>query len=322
MNDLIERYLYAVVKNLPYRLREDVGAELRSLIDDMLFARCGENPPGEHDVKAVLTELGSPSELADRYAPQKVQALIGPPYYRKYKTVLKIVLWAAGGGTLFAGILSSLLNPSPEVWYVSILHWLGTILFGLLFAFAFVTILFAVFQRRGIPLEAESIDNLPPVPQKHETIGRADPIIGIIISVLFAVVFLAAPQILCGIFDGEVIPVFNPQVVRSQWYLVILLAVAGITVESVSLYEGRYTRRLAAVTVIGNIFSGILTVFFLGNPAIINPDFIEKTSSLFSSAFLGDLFRNLNLLLLAVVSFALVLDMVTVLVKALKYSEY
>ena len=127
---------------------------------------------------------------------------------------------------------------------------------------------------------------------------------------------------MCGIFDGEVIPVFNPQVVRSQWYLVILLAVAGITVESVSLYEGRYTRRLAAVTVIGNIFSGILTVFFLGNPAIINPDFIEKTSSLFSSAFLGDLFRNLNLLLLAVVSFALVLDMVTVLVKALKYSEY
>ena len=34
--DLIERYIYAVIKTLPTRMREDVERELHSLISDML----------------------------------------------------------------------------------------------------------------------------------------------------------------------------------------------------------------------------------------------------------------------------------------------
>lgn len=63
-HELIERYLYAVTKQLPAKSRRDIERELRSLIGDMLEERCGEIAPTERDIRVVLTELGTPTELA------------------------------------------------------------------------------------------------------------------------------------------------------------------------------------------------------------------------------------------------------------------
>ena len=68
-NDLIERYIYAVTKRLPKKIQEDVSQELRTLIDDMLMERCGDATPNEYDIKSVLTELGTPNELCEKYSP-------------------------------------------------------------------------------------------------------------------------------------------------------------------------------------------------------------------------------------------------------------
>ena len=40
--EMIERYIYEVVRRLPAKQRDDTGRELRSLIDDMLEER-GKN---------------------------------------------------------------------------------------------------------------------------------------------------------------------------------------------------------------------------------------------------------------------------------------
>ena len=58
--DLLERYLYAVTRRLPEKQREDVAQELRGLVDDMLFDRCGDITPTEKDLRVVLTEIGTP----------------------------------------------------------------------------------------------------------------------------------------------------------------------------------------------------------------------------------------------------------------------
>ena len=65
--DLIERYIYAVTKKLPKRMREDISKELYSLIMDMLESRCGEIKPTDKDIRVVLTELGTPSDLANNF---------------------------------------------------------------------------------------------------------------------------------------------------------------------------------------------------------------------------------------------------------------
>ena len=68
-NEQIERYVYAVVRQLPAKQRGDIELELKSLINDMLEERCGDVTPTERDVNVVLAELGKPSELAARYDP-------------------------------------------------------------------------------------------------------------------------------------------------------------------------------------------------------------------------------------------------------------
>jgi hypothetical protein len=105
-NDLIERYVYAISRQLPAKSREDTAKELRTLIADMLAERGAEQEPSEEDVRAVLTELGRPDELAQKYLPAQRNCLIGQPHFRVYQLVLKIVLgrdavWSersAGGG--------------------------------------------------------------------------------------------------------------------------------------------------------------------------------------------------------------------------------
>ena len=62
-HESIERYLYAVTKQLPAKSRRDIERELRSLIGDMLEERCGDIAPTERDIRVVLTELGTPTDV-------------------------------------------------------------------------------------------------------------------------------------------------------------------------------------------------------------------------------------------------------------------
>ena len=73
---LIDRYIRTVTRRLPPKVRGDVEQELASLISDMLEARCGAAAgataiaPEEKDIRAVLSELGAPGQLAARYKGQ------------------------------------------------------------------------------------------------------------------------------------------------------------------------------------------------------------------------------------------------------------
>lgn len=64
MNDLIDRYVEAVVRTVPERNRADVAEELHASLDAEIAARVagGEDPAtAERD---ALTALGDPDELA------------------------------------------------------------------------------------------------------------------------------------------------------------------------------------------------------------------------------------------------------------------
>ena len=105
-NELIDRYVYAVTRRLPARLRNDIDKELHSLIEDMLEARCDGLMPEERDVRVVLTELGTPSELAAKYMPEGRDHLIGPAYYSNYKIVTGNVIASVDFGLIISGYFS------------------------------------------------------------------------------------------------------------------------------------------------------------------------------------------------------------------------
>lgn len=334
--ELIDRYVYAVVKHLPRRQADDIDRELHGLIEDMLTARCQERPAEQKDVLVVLTELGTPWELAAQYSDDKESCLIGQPYYNQYKMVLKWVLWAVGFGLTVAMIVGFVINAiegslTGMEAAAQVAGWAGTLLASSLGVIGGMTVVFAVLQRKGIRLEdtagfSSGLMDLPPVPEKKEKVSRADSIAGIIFSVLFLCLFLFAPGIIVCIFEtGQkrvIVPYFDLQILRGIWYLYAGIAVCGITQGLAGLMEGRYTLRLAAVTGICDLASVILCVAFATTKGIINPKALALAAETFQGedAWLGTLLlpNVLNLVLIISIA-AAVLEFGVTLIRALRY---
>lgn len=331
-SDMIERYIYAVTGRMPRKLGKDVAQELRGLIDDMLKERCGEVLLGDKDVRVVLTELGTPNELYEKYIGGGKGCLIGQPYYTTYIQVLKIVIACTVFGMTLATLIALLTEGNggeggiPYVVF-GIGQWIGNLFFGVAFAFGAVTALFAFFYHKGISLDNyTSPDNLPPVPVKKAQISKTECIFGIGISVIVLIVFLWAPQIFCAVLQRngivEVIPIFNVETIRQTWYIIIVFGLLGIGREIVKLIEGKYTGRVVLTAVVTDVLSAVCSVWWLTRRNLINPEFISKMDILFEGdgVFIVKVFAHFQYFFLGVILFALVLDVGTILVRWRKYS--
>jgi hypothetical protein len=93
--DLLDRYLQAVKKHLPWKRQDDILAELRANLESQLEDKEAElgRPLTRGEAEDWLREIGPPMQVAMRYQPQ--QYLIGPAIFPLYWFVLRLVfLWA------------------------------------------------------------------------------------------------------------------------------------------------------------------------------------------------------------------------------------
>ena len=234
-NELMERYIYAVTKHMKPAMKKDVAEELQSIIQDMLDERCQDTVPTERDIRVVLAELGTPAELAQKYDADSQQCLIGAPYYGTYKYIMKIVLICVTCGMFLAQIMAAMANHS--IWYKAVADTIAGIVGGWFSSFAFVTLLFAIFYRKGVKMDTlyDSIDNLPPVPKKSNKISKAEPIAGIIFCMVFTIIFLVCPQLIAVFIRKEDINItatlFNIDYIHQTWYFVVMFAILGVAGE-------------------------------------------------------------------------------------------
>lgn len=317
-HDLIERYIYAVTKRMNSKVREDVSLELKGLIEDMLLERCGDELPTEKDIRVVLTELGSPQELYAKYDEDATKCLIGQPYFSTYKLVLKIVLSVVAVGLTMACAVLQIVE--PRAWYELAAFWFSTVFDSLISCFTLLTIVFAVMYRKEIKIDHSfDFDDLPPVPKKKQQISAWECITGIAFSVAFLFIFLAVPQLFSARFSetGEWIPIFDAQVFRSNWYILVLFTTAGVIQEAVKLMEKRYNHRVLVVTIATNLVSAVLCIWWLAGSQIMNPIFLENLGRIFvdDSQFLINLFEKFNVFFMGVMLLALVLDTVEAVLK-------
>lgn len=320
-NDLIERYIYAVVKRLPEKKRKDISDELSGLIDDMLIERCGDVTPSEQDIRVVLTELGNPYELAEKYSGDGKKCLIGAPYYSTYKLVLKIVLICAAFGSAVAAVISELTSPSA-VWYSGVGEWIAVVFSSVIQAFAIVTLIFAFFYHKDIKINTYTgPDSLPTVPKKNERISKAGSIVGICISIVFGIVFLFVPEVFCIVISGKpVISILDSEAIRSGWYFIVLFMLLGIVREIVKLIEGRYNFKVMVSTLITNAATVVISCIWLLSVNIMNPSFTSWIPSIFEDKpqLITTIISNFQIFLLGVIIFALAIDTVEAVVRYLK----
>ncbi|MGB8029667.1 MAG: hypothetical protein WCF30_08365 [Terracidiphilus sp.] len=93
--ELLDRYLQAVKRHLPWQRQDDIIAELRANLEAQLEDKEAElgRPITKAEAEEWLKQMGSPIQVAARY--QRQQYLIGPTLFPTYSYVLRLVLaWA------------------------------------------------------------------------------------------------------------------------------------------------------------------------------------------------------------------------------------
>ena len=281
--DLIERYIYAVIRYLPPKQRPDIERELRSLIEDMLEQRTGGQKAQKADLEAILLELGEPRKLADNYR-GTTRFLISPLYFDLYWLILRIVLIASGGGVLIATAISVATNPPASPWS-ALGEILGSVYNVLLGAFGMVTLIFALVERFGdrgqeeISTLKESWhpDMLPQRPASALIIKRSEPIVAIVFLVI-AMILINVNLDMIGVYYQSngvsfMMPLFSDYFHQFlPW--INLSIVLTILIETIKIFTGRWTFSILIGSLVQKIISLVIGLQIFATPKIFNPDFL------------------------------------------------
>lgn len=324
--DLMERYIFAVTRRLPEKNREDIEKELRSIIEDML----DQNPeaePREAKVIKVLQELGDPDILADNYRDSK-RYLIGPHLFSKYLMVLKIVLIAVFGGVSIAAIISIITQ--DQTIGVALGTYIGSAFSGMMQAFAWVTLSFALVERSGKTVSSPSdweVSDLPHIPVKQALIPRSEPIASIIFSTIFLIIFWSALHLFgVGYFTEQtglvIVPIFNLELIDSFRWLIIGGFIITIVKEVLKLIAGRWSLKLSFAVAALSLVSLGLAVAVLTNPNVWNPSFVaDLTSQMDIGLDIARVWGMITNNIVFVMIIAFLLEAATALYKGYKYSN-
>lgn len=275
MSTLSDRYVWAVVRNVPEKQRREIEPEVRELIGDSIDAQRATGVAENAAERAALLELGDPSRLAARYIDRPLQ-LIGPRYYLDWLRLLKLLLWivvpivAAVAG--FARVLDG--GDAGEV-IVSVITAGLSVAVQLCF---WVTLVFAAIERYGSastkPLVEWTPDTLPQLPSnKRPALGE------MIASIAFLAVFAGwiVWQNFSSFFtddDGNPIALLNPAL-WSSWLPFFLGVIALEMAFALWLYlRGRWTVPLAVANLALNAIFTIPAVVLLLSGQLINPEFV------------------------------------------------
>jgi uncharacterized membrane protein len=262
---LTDRYVWAVVRELPVEQRADIETELRGLVEDMI-----DDGRPERD---VLVDLGDPSRLAARYRGSP-RSLIGPELYphwlRTTRQVASIVVPLVGIGALVGGIIAD----DGAVEIVTDALWAALI--ALVNVGFWSTLGFAIAERNGerLATPAWTPDDLAAVP------ARSRPGLGETISsatVALTVAALLVTQHVRGLVsgpDGEAVPLIDPNAWNGRAQVIVAALVAGAVVVVLARRMG-WTAPLVAANVIANILLGSTALWLAASGEFVNAAFFE-----------------------------------------------
>ena len=293
--DLLDRYLQAVKKHLPWQRQDDIIAELKANLEAQLEdkeAALG-HPLTAAEAEDWLKQLGHPIQVAARYQPQR--SMIGPALFPFYLFVLKVAfLWATVIWTIVAVVQIAAQTPSELTVLAAVLRVPGM----LMTTAAWGTLIFAIiefvaarcpgkFPMLAPPAAHWTPGDLPPLGQQLSG-GRkprsfAHALTEVIFGFLFLVWWLLVPRhpyllIGPGVLYWHASPFqLAPFSVLFYWW-VVGVNVVQLAWRSADLIRGSWPRPRTAQTIvvsaIGLIPLGLLlsvpdhAYVLLRNPAL------------------------------------------------------
>lgn len=206
--DLLERYLQAVRKYLPWKRQDDIVAELRANLEAQLEEKEEElgRPLTQSEAEDWLRQLGSPIQMAARYQPQ--QYLIGPALFPVYWYVLKLVIfWAVAVYLVVSGVQLAVDQTAATSAAVQAVFRIPSVLVQ---SAAWVTLIFAglelvaKYYPAHMPKEIENLTSrwspasLPPLEHRTNTGEKrrsyAQAVAEVVVGCVFLVWLLLIPK--------------------------------------------------------------------------------------------------------------------------------
>ncbi|WP_041450134.1 hypothetical protein [Amphibacillus xylanus] len=317
---MIERYIYAVTQQLPKKLKDEIGIELRSLINDMIDAM--DNTLSEEEkIDKVLRELGDPKELANRYK-GKERYLIGPNYYDKYIFVVKIVAFAIFIGISISTGLGIIFSSSSITEMIG--GYISVLFSGTIQGIAWVTGIFILLEYKDIPVETGfehdkwEPNQLPELPDQKAVISRSESVFAIMVSTAALSFVFFLPELIGVYYEpGEavnIISIFNIEVLSSFKLIIFLIFAINILVELIKIIKGKWTVNIAVITSVLNLISAAMFISIIYKANIWNSEVVQKLEQYTTISFERLLFITAAIIIIITIS-----ESVTALYKGIKY---
>lgn len=292
----IDLYTYEVTRRLPEKSRADIEMELRSTILDMM-----PDDYTQDDVDAALTQLGSPSKLANQYR-ERPNYLIGPMFFESYITILKMAAAIAVLVNIVVLVIEHLTLFTEDVTIIEssisfLVDFIGSIIEALAGVFIWVTIIFAILERvlddkskasmKSKSWKPEDLNNVVPV-EKKKRISKVETFFELLGTAIWATIYFKASDII-GIYETTgpndklqfVAPLFNQEVLLSFWPIMGALIAFQIGLIVYKWIVGRWTNKIAIWNMVYHIALIIFTLIFINQANLFNMDFIRYTGEFF-----------------------------------------
>lgn len=292
MNDLVNRYVYDVVRRLPNTDRQEVEAELKANIYDML-----SDYPSDDEIKKILQQLGHPAKLADQYR-QNPKYLISPSNYDQYILILKLVLPIIFVVLVIIGIMFGTLETIANNKTASLLHiFTNATAKGIRFAissvfqaFIWITIGFVVYEKSGYQQKMRNewkVEDLPDLSkQKHYMIPLHEPIVEITMSSIFGIVgILIVSGIIPVVYSfslkkTDVPDIFNPAFLQLCIPIFIVILIFSINASLTKLVYRRWNIIVCCVSILSSVVGAAGFIYLLTRPNIFTTSFLTYIKSI------------------------------------------
>lgn len=290
MKNMIERYIYDVVRRLPEADREEVSRELQANIYDMLSEQ-----PSNAEIESVLHNLGAPATLAEEYR-QNPRYLISPVIYDDYIRTLKWLIPLIAVILFFVGLVLGVIQTTSNNQTIEVTDLFANIFssafemsfFGALQVLLWTTIGFVVADRTQDNKKERSwkIADLPEIPEHlNKRIPLSDTIVELVLAIVFSVIFV----LFCSgylnftylIRDGDTIvrQIFSPEFLRLCIPATIATCILSCTEGLAKLKDRSWTIFVCAVYLVCNLATMGISIFVLSQKNIFSTEFISYINS-------------------------------------------
>lgn len=305
--DIIDKYIYAIGKKLPYDSRDEIKRELKSLLLDEIDSSCGEDP-SINDVEKIIYEFGSPKQVAKRY--KNDDAIISSIYTNLFFMISKIIIGSLtiAFSTIFIiNIISNWLTAA--VVLENIIDLFLNIFNSSLAAIGFLTVIFILITKfsneQFLDLEEDwSVDELEDIKLSPDKVSKVETIVDIFFTVLFLSILNIAPGVISvaergfeasGLKLGHNI---NTSIFTTFLIFISIVWILEIIINIVKLLTGN-TKKLKMYEILVELFNFIILLFMSTSQSL----YLNYTS------LLG--FRAIFMLVTIIIVFELVANIYT-----------